>query len=389
MTRINGLADEGFGAVADAFSANFKAGHEIGAACAVYRHGRKVVDLYAGVADRRSGRLWSDDTIVPVFSVSKGLVALCAYLIHQQGRLDFDAPVVRYWPEFGQAGKEDITVRELFSHRAGLIAPDEDISLDALAGWNPMVHVLAEQAPLWEPGTAYAYHPLTFGWLTGEVLRRITGHTPGGLLASLIAHPLSADAWIGLPREQRGRVAYLEPTPGFPEDPLTSPGSHISDHDLRRSLTLGSVFPIGFIDGDRGFNSPAVHAMEIPAANAIVSAAGLARIFAAAVTEIDGVRLLTEDSVADALTPRSDADDWYGGASAPDARFSTGFMLDGSRQRPLLSGASFGHDGAGGELAFADADGGLGFAYVNNQMGGGPADGRANRLTAALRECLG
>jgi CubicO group peptidase (beta-lactamase class C family) len=370
--------------VADAFGANFEGGLETGAACTVYRDGRKVVALHAGVADARTGRPWQEDTIAPVFSVSKGLVSLCAYLSQQDGLLDFDAPVAGYWPEFGQAGKETITVRDLFSHRAGLIGLDEKLTLQQLAAWTPVVGVLEKQRPLWQPGTAFGYHALTFGWLTGEVLRRATSCTPGQLLATRLAKPLQADAWIGLPAGLEDRVAHLELMPQATDAP--TPDALISADQLRESLTLG-IFPEGFIGAEEDFNSPAVHAMEIPAANGIASATGLARIFAAAVTDVNGVRLLTPESIADALTVRSEGD-WCGGASASDARFSTGFMLDGSRQRPMLSASSFGHDGAGGELAFADADSGVGFAYINNRMGGGPDDGRVNALTKALGYCL-
>jgi CubicO group peptidase (beta-lactamase class C family) len=167
--QVHGGVEDGFGPVADAFAENFAARSEVGAACAVYRDGLKIVDLWAGSASRVTR--WTRRTPVPVLSVSKGLIAIAAYRAHQRGQLDFDAPVTRYWPEYGTAGKANTTVRDLFSHRAGLPAPAARLTLVDLDAWTPVIDALQSQAPLWIPGTTFAYHALTFGWLTGEVLR--------------------------------------------------------------------------------------------------------------------------------------------------------------------------------------------------------------------------
>ncbi|WP_194909648.1 serine hydrolase domain-containing protein [Catenulispora rubra] len=389
MTTIHGFADEGFGPVADAFAENFRLGTELGAACAVYHHGRLVVDLHAGVADDRTGRPWTDDTLTVGFSVTKGLMALCGHLARQRGLLDFDAPVASVWPEFAAGGKQDIAIRDLFSHRSGLMALDVDLTIDDVASWFPVIHAIEEQKPLWEPGTTFAYHALMFGWLTGEVLRRVTGLRPGPLIADYLTGPLGADAWIGLPESEASRVAYLAAPPAalssaWVEMALALP-------TVVRSMTLGGAFPPLLID-DRhpsDFNSRVVQAVEVPAANGIMSARALARIYSAAVSTTDGrPKLLDDASIMDALTVRSIDNPWPGALTPPGMRFSTGFLTNGIPHRPLLSDASFGHDGASGSLGYADADHEIGFGYVNNSLAGA-VDGRANRLTAALRSSMG
>ncbi|GAA2118424.1 serine hydrolase domain-containing protein [Actinomadura napierensis] len=389
MTTIHGFADEGFGPVADAFAANVAGGAELGAACAVRHRDRLVVDLHAGLADARTGRAWTDGTLVVGYSVTKGLVALCAQIARARGLLDLDAPVGEIRPEFAVKGKENVRIRDLFSHRSGLMALDADLSFADVAAWTPVVRAIERQEPLWEPGTAFAYHPLTFGWLTGEVLRRATGRTPGALVAEWLAGPFGADAWIGLPEEQEHRVARIEPPEADPRDTAWMEAA-LARPAVVRSMTLGGAFPPLLIeDGHPGdLNARAARAVEIPAAGGVLSAKALATIYAAAVTEVGGHRLLDDAGVADALAVRSSGESWPGALAHPDMRFSTGFMLDGIAHRPLLSDASFGHDGATGSLGFADADAEVGFGYLNNRFGG-IADERANRLTAALRRSLG
>ena len=180
--EIHGDVDDGFGPVADAFGANFAKGGELGAAVVLYVGGRKVVHLWGGVADQRNGRPWVQDTPAIVFSVTKGVLAICAYQLVGQGRLDLDAPVARYWPEFATHGKAPITVRMLLSHRAGLVALDRDLSFSDVLAWDPVIRAVEAQTPLWNPGTAHSYHAITYGWLVGEVIRRITDKSPGKFL---------------------------------------------------------------------------------------------------------------------------------------------------------------------------------------------------------------
>jgi CubicO group peptidase (beta-lactamase class C family) len=395
MTAVSafpGFADEGFGPVADAFADNFARGTEMGAACAVYHRGRLVVDLYGGTADAVTRRPWTADTLTVGFSISKGLMALCGYLAHQRGLLDFDAPVATIWPEFAANGKQDIVIRDVFAHRAGLMALDADLTLaDALA-WEPVIRAIEAQRPLWTPGTAFAYHALTFGWLTGEILRRVTGRMPGALIADYLTGPTGADAWIGLPAEHEHRVARMHaPRSRFLRTAYrTLPKilRRIGKGPAVRTVTLGSAFPFSLIDGcDGDFNTAAVHAAQIPAANAILDAKALATIYGAAVAPAEGAPLLNASSIADAVTVRSAGDGWASALNAPGIRFSTGFLINGIPFRPLLSDTSFGHDGASGSLGFADADSQTGFGYVNNLIA--PRDHRANNLVAALRHCLG
>src|SRR4051812_12159824 len=209
MTTIHGEVAAGFEPVRQAFAANFSEHGDTGAAVCVYQYGRPVVDLWGGVADPDAGRPWARDTLQLVYSATKGATATAAHLLAQRGALDLDAPVADYWPEFAANGKAEIPVRWLLSHQAGVVALDHPIALaDALA-WQPMVTALAAQRPLWTPGTAHGYHGRTFGWLVGEVIRRVSGRTPGQFFAEEIAAPLGLDFYIGLPPSARGRVSRM------------------------------------------------------------------------------------------------------------------------------------------------------------------------------------
>ncbi|MFB8000157.1 serine hydrolase domain-containing protein [Streptomyces sp. NPDC056002] len=380
MEQRHGEADERFGAVADAFARNFTEFPELGAAVTVFAEGRKVVDLWGGVADERTGRAWEQDTTVPVFSVAKGLMSVSAQLLAQEGRLDLDAPVGRYWPEFAQHGKETVTTRMVLGHRAGVPALDPVLSFEEIAAWTPVIRAIEEQKPLWEPGTAYEYHGHVFGFLVGEVIRRITGLTPGAYFRRAVGDPLGLRAWIGLPAGESARVARLAEAEGRP----AMPGP---EHLLTRIVTMNGALAFPGLDEPHGWNDPELHAMELPGAGAVASASGLAGLYAAAVTGVGGrERLLTADTVTDALRELSSGEGWLGFDAG--ARWGSGFLLDSPSFRPMLGARSFGNDGAGGQFAFGDDEFGVGFAYVANRMIG-HGDARANRLIAAVRECLG
>ena len=199
--------DEGFGAVADTFAENFELFPELGAAVTVYVGGRKVVELWDGEAS--PGRQWDRETVVPVFSCAKGLVSLVVHLLAQEGRLELDAPIGDYWPSFVAAGKEKITARMVLGHRAGIPVLDQKLSFDEVAAWTPVVEAIEEQKPLWEPGTSYEYHGHVFGFVLGEVVRRITGLRPGAHFRSVVGDPLGLRAWIGLPADELGSLARL------------------------------------------------------------------------------------------------------------------------------------------------------------------------------------
>ncbi|MFI6780147.1 serine hydrolase domain-containing protein [Micromonospora sp. NPDC050276] len=377
--QIHGDVDERYGRVADVFRDNFTSRGEVGAAVTVYVRGRKVVDLYGGVADTRTGRPWGVHTPVVVFSCTKGILAICAYLLVQQGRLDLDAPVTRYWPEFGQHGKAQMPVRWLLTHQAGLPAVDRALTLDEVLAWDPVIKAIEAQAPLWEPGTAHGYHSMTYGWLVGEVIHRITGQLPGAFFADAIAAPLGLHTWLGLSAAESDTVAWNLAPPPDPE-PFVDPVAE-------RGITMGGAFAFpADADGLVSFNDQTIRAAGVPGAGAVSTADGLARLYAACVSDLRGGPLLTPASVDDAVVVRSRGQQRHG---PPDTgqRWGTGFLLHSPPARPLLGERSFGHDGAGGNLAFADAEHRVGFGYVVNQMRG-MGDERANRLTAAVRSCL-
>ncbi len=205
--NIDGLVEPGFEAVRDAFAHNFEVGREGGAAFCLHVDGRKVVDLWGGWSDRAHTKSYGQDTLQLVFSTTKGATAMCANLLAQRGELDLDAPVTKYWPEFGQAGKEDVLVRWLLTHQVGLPAVDVTLTPEEAQSWDPAVEALAAQTPFWEPGTAHGYHAITYGWLVGELVRRVTGTTIGSFFASEFADPLGLEFWIGLPAEYEHRVS--------------------------------------------------------------------------------------------------------------------------------------------------------------------------------------
>ncbi|MBL1117788.1 beta-lactamase family protein [Streptomyces sp. 110] len=380
MRSYSGWVDEGFGGVADVFARNFEEFPELGAATTVFVGGRKVVELWGGVADEGSGREWERDTVVPVFSCAKGLVSVCAHLLAQEGRLDLDAPVSRYWPEFGRYGKEAITCRMVLGHRAGVPALDGVLTFEEIADWAPVIRAVEEQQPLWEPDTAYEYHGHVFGFLIGEVIRRITGHTPGAYFRRAVGDPLGLRAWIGLPGAEmdgRARLVEAEGRPGMPGP----------EHLLTRIVTMNGALVFPGLDEPHGWNDPALLGMELPGAGATASASGLAGLYAAAVTGIEGRRrLLAPETVTDAVREVSSGKGWLGFDMG--ARWGSGFLLDSPAFRPMLGERSFGNDGAGGQFAFGDDEFGVGFAYVANRMIG-HGDARASRLVAALREGLG
>lgn len=388
--RIAGFVDEGFGPVLETFRANFLERGDLGAACAVYKDGRTVVDLWGGIADRRTGRAWDRDTAAVVFSCTKGILAILAYLLVQDGRLDLDAPIARYWPGFAAHGKETITLRQAMSHRAGLPCLDRDLSRAEVLAWDPVIRAIEAQRPLFRPTDGHAYHALTYGWLVGEVIRRVTGQTPGRFVRDRLGDPLGLRTWIGLPPEVRPSVAWMEPPlPDEDSDAARAAARIAAEHPIVvRSLTMGAAFGFPVENGVVSFNDPAIQAAEIPAANGISTASSLARLYAACVTSIGGTApLLTDASITDALRVLA-AGPQLTGLPDDGARWGTGFQLASPPSQPMLGPASFGHAGAGGQLAFADAEWGVGFAYVTNQMGG-YGDRRARELTETLGAILG
>jgi len=387
MTDVEGTVEPGFEKVRDAFADNFTHHDEVGAAFACHVSGELVVDVWAGVADQRTGAAWTANTLQLVFSTSKGLAAICAGMLVDRGQLELDQPVADHWPEFAQAGKQNVTVGELMSHQAGIPVVDAELTLEDILAIEPVVEALAAQRPAWEPGTAHGYHALTYGWLVGELVRRVDGRSLGAFLADEIAGPLGAEAWIGLPESQQGRVSRLEPAPP-PTDPemLAMMRELFGEGTLaHRALSMGGAFGMPGVGEEMAWNRPDVHRSEIPAANAITSARSLSAIYAATVAEVDGVRLLSGEVVDSMSAERVHGPDRV---LSVTSRFGAGFMLHGE-MAPLLGDGSFGHPGAGGSLGYADPETEVGYGYVMNQMGSGIAgDPRTIRLTEAVRACL-
>jgi CubicO group peptidase (beta-lactamase class C family) len=380
---VQGTVAAGFEPVKDAFVRNFERLGEHGAAVAVYRDGRKVVDLWGGVRDVAGREPWALDTAQVVRSATKGIVAAVPLLLHQRGQIDLDAPVGTYWPEFKAAGKERVLVRHLLSHRAGLpvldtpLTPEE--AMDGVSG----PRALAAQRPVWEPGTDHGYHAHTFGWLVAELVRRVTGRTVGRWVADEIARPLGLDAWIGLPAEEARRVGRTgdvaePPAAGgaLKVKPKRSVAEAYEDRDSLTRRAFGAIRPAP------DENAPEYHAAEMPASGGISTARALARCYAAMIGTVDGQRLYAPATLTLARTEES---------AGPDrvlvvaTRFGLGYMLHGPAA-PMLSPGSFGHPGRGGCLGFADPESGIAFGYVTNGMRKGvTADPRAQALVRALR----
>lgn len=394
MGDTHGWTAPGFEGVRDAFDKNFADGAEVGAAFSAYHRGQKVVDVWGGIADQATGRAWEEDTIIPVFSTTKGMTAICANQLAQQGRLDTDAPVATYWPEFAANGKADIPVSYLLSHQAGLAWVDGTMTAEEALSWDPVVEALANQAPAWEPGSQHGYHATTYGWLVGEVIRRVADRSVGTYLAEEVAGPLDLDLWIGLPEAEEHRVAMLismipagisaDDLAGESENPLVQ----MMQAFLGPDTPLGKALfaPGGALADQDIWNSRAMHAAEVPAANGICDARSLARLYAATVGEVDGIRLLTPEQLAKATTQLTEGPNKV--LMDMDIQFGLGFMLHAG-MIPLGGPKSFGHFGAGGSVGWADPEAELGFGYVMNRMDLGLAgDLRSFTLINACYEAI-
>ena len=374
---IEGSCDARFTKVRDALSDNFSERGELGAAVMVTVEGRPVVDVWAGWMDAERTRPWRHDTLAAVFSAGKAMATLCVLLLVQRAQVDLDAPVSRYWPEFAAAGKDVVTLRMLLSHRAGLPALRRDLPERSMYDRELMVEALAAEEPWWEPGSTHGYHVNTFGFLTGEVVRRVSGTSIGEFFRQEVARPLGADFHFGLAALDDSRTAdYLlggESGEGvnerLPEEP---------DEQRRFLLARAYLNPPG-MSGVGTVNTRAWRAAEIPSANGHATAGGLARIYAALGD------LLTPAMLEEAIAPHSSGIDFVLGRPS---RFGLGFQLT-QPERPLgPNPRTFGHFGAGGSLGFADPDARLGFAYVMNRSGPRWQNPRNRALIDAVYACL-
>jgi CubicO group peptidase (beta-lactamase class C family) len=327
-------------------------------------NGRPVVDLWGGFSDKAKTKPWARDQIVNVYSTTKGITAICAHRLVDQGKLDLDAPVAKYWPEFAQAGKAEIPVRFLLSHRAGLPAVRKPLEPATLFDWTAMCTALAEQEPWWVPGTMHGYHAMTYGWLVGEVIRRITGRTPGTYLREELAEPLDLDLQIGLPAKDDARVASLIPSP--PPAP-GEPNLFAEIAKYPDSVTAKAFMNPPVLSTPGLVNSREWRGAELPAANAHATARALARLYGALANggEQDGVKVLSPEAIARCSVEQSIGTD---AVLTINTRFSLGFMMSQPGASLGPNPKSFGHPGAGGSLGYADPEAKIGFGYTMNKM---------------------
>jgi CubicO group peptidase (beta-lactamase class C family) len=387
MAEIGGHVEPGFEAVRDAFANNFEEHGEVGASYAFYVDGTQVVDLWGGERTD-TGAPYDGDTLQVVFSSTKGAAAACAHLLAQRGELDLDAPVVRYWPEFGQAGKEHIPVRWLLSHQAGLPTVDARLTREEALAWEPVIRALEVQAPYWEPGVAHGYHAITYGHLVGEVVRRVDGRSIGTFFHEEFAAPLGLEFWIGLPEEQEPRVAPMIPmdTGGLSVTDMMG-----TDSLLARALTLNGA--IGLDLGETA-NHRDFHAAEVPGANGITNARSLARFYAGLIGGVDGgpsEARLDAAQIDTARALQTSGNDQV--LSLPgldiESTIALGFW-SASPFAPMGGRHAFGHYGAGGSLGFADPEYHVAGGSVMSQMGLGVAgDPRSSALVRASYEAAG
>ena len=381
---VRGSVEPGFEAVREAFARNFEKGREVGASFCVHVGGHKVVDLCGGTFDQEGTRPYDERTLQLVFSSTKGATAVCANLLAQRGLLDLDAPVASYWPEFAQAGKERLPVRFLLSHQAGLPAVDATLTAEEVWAWEPVIEALAAQKPFWEPGTAHGYHALSYGYLVGEVVRRVSGRSLGTFFADEVAGPLGLEFFIGLPAGLEPRVSPIISAPigGDASDP------NYSSTLVARALNLG-----GAVRGRNWMNERGWHAAEVPGGNGITNAVSLSRMYASLIGPLEGspvAPLLTPAQVEQARTPLTSGPDVvFASAGMPlEQEIGLGFWRAGPAA--LFGGeGSFGHGGAGGSYGFADPEHGLAVGYVMNKMARDLVDRRPHRLIPAVYEAIG
>lgn len=371
--EIHGDCDAKYEPVRDAFAENFRQGLEAGASLCVTDGGRTVVDVWGGHADEHGTRPWERDTVVVVYSTSKIMVALCGLMLIDRGLIDLDAPVARYWPEFAQNGKENLPVRYLFSHSAGLPGWDEAVSMQTLCDWDRVVGMLERQKPWWEPGTASGYHMLTMGYLIGELVKRVTGKSIGTFFRTEVAEKLGADFHIGLAPEHHARASRI--VIGEERSFDVEPGS-IADRVLNNPREANLV-------------SRATKMAEIPSANGHGNARSIARVGSAIAMggELDGVPLLSRATLDQALQEQIYVVDL---AIEAPVRWGLGMGLP-SKEFPLPNPNTLHWGGFGGSFCIMDLDAGICCAYAMNRMLGShvAGDPRNERIQQALFSVMG
>ena len=365
--HVEGHVSRGFEPVREAFADNFSRRRELGGACCVYYQGEKVVDLWGGIRDKVTGEPWEQDTMVIIYSATKGLAAMTLAVAHSRRWLDYEERVSTYWPEFAQHGKARITVRQLLGHQAGLFALDAAVDRAVVADLDGLAFVLARQKPAWEPGTRQGYHAITLGYYESELLRRVDPHhrSLGRFFQDVIASPLGLDVYINLPED--------------------IPNSRLATIARPRSIDMLLGFPLHFTLQAMNPRSKIVRALrgselphderhvyarnfEVPAGGAVGTACAIAHAYSVFATGGHELRLREETLNLLAAAASPPAHGFYDECIKGEVQFSLGFMKP-SRVWPFGSPSAFGSPGAGGSLGFADPAAGIGYAYVTNQMG--------------------
>jgi CubicO group peptidase (beta-lactamase class C family) len=389
--QFHGFVAPRFEAVQEAFAENFNRRGELGAACCIYYQGEKVVDLWGGLRDKAAGKPWEEDTMVGVFSTAKGMSGLAIALAHSRGWLDYEGRVCTYWPEFAQQGKENVTVRQLLAHQAGLFALDAPVDGGVATDLDRLAVILAQQKPAWEPGARQAYHAQSLGFYEGELLRRVDPEhrSLGQFFQDEIASPLGLDFYIRLPDEvPNSRLAIIQQA-----NPIlrmfNTPVALMLASMSQRSPTYRAVFvnpgPFLFLDPERIY----ARNLENPSGNGVGTARAIAQaysIFINGGTELGLCQETLQALMAPAVPPLHG---FYDEVMKKEMCFSLGFLKP-SRTYPFGSPSAFGEPGAGGSFAFADPEAGIGYAYVTNRMGaklGG--DPRDLALRLALCQVIG
>lgn len=384
---VAGTADPAFGPVREAFIENFRPSGgdpgDLGAAVAVYCEGRPVVDLWGGWVDPRRTATWERDTLVNIYSVGKAATAVTVLSLVEGGLLDLDAPVAEHWPEFARHGKDGVTLRQALSHRAAVPSVREVLPEGSMLDWDTMAAALARTPPWWEPGIDHGYHVNTYGFLVGEVARRVVGARFGTILRERVAGPLELDLHIGLHPSEHRRVATIDaPTSVEPGAAVAFPGG--GGDDLMRHH---AYFNPSGLSGFGVVNTRAWREAEIPSTNGHATARAVARLYAALAAGgvLGAMRILGTTLIGEARREHARGPDRV---LQRDTRFGLGFALDQPNRRIGISAESFGHYGYGGSLGFADAGAGIGFGYLINRPGDRWQAPRTTRLLAALRDCL-
>jgi len=385
MAAVQGTVEPGFKPLRDLFKEQFAEGQHIGAGVAVYHRGRLVADLWGGLADEDTNTPWGRDTMAVSFSTTKGLTATCLHILADRGLVRYDDLVSKYWPEFAANGKGGIKVYHLLTHQAGIPQVPDGVVLNDLVDWDRMTRAIAAEAPLWEPGAETGYHALTFGYLVGEVVRRIDGRSVGRFFHEEVAEPLGIGGlYIGAPESVEPNISTLKSRFTItPEMQAASQQAMAPDSLMARAL--GSA--LGDMNGL--MNSRAGHAAEIPAANGVMTARDLARMYAClgAYGQLDGVRILSESTVRKMSERQTFRPDKV--IMMLEIGWSLGYMNGGAPgwpQGPRVT--SFGHAGFGGSVGFADPEIGMSFGLVLNALNLDLVGaGRTAALADAARAC--